>query len=108
MHSFKLLFWLFQVLGTPGLNLLSPLSNISDSTHATLPVHLMVAPEICDNGIDDDGDGYIDLFDPDCPCSTDAYQAYCPIDCEYLPDTFPAVSLSLKWQTEIIVNQDHE
>ena len=104
MHSFKLLFWLFQVLGTPGLNSLYPTTNNPDSIRATL----LVAPEICDNGIDDDGDGYIDLFDPDCPCSTDAYQAYCPIDCEYLPDTFPAVSLSLKWQTEIIVNQDHE
>ena len=28
------------------------------------------AQEICDNGIDDDGDGLIDLNDPDCPCST--------------------------------------
>ena len=30
--------------------------------------------EICNNGIDDDGDGYIDSFDPDCP-------AYAPFDC---------------------------
>ena len=65
------------------------------------------APEICDNGIDDDGDGFIDLFDSDCPCSLQAYQAYCPVDCEYLPDTFPDITLSLKWQSEIIVNQDH-
>ena len=28
------------------------------------------AQEICNNGIDDDGDGLIDLNDPDCPCST--------------------------------------
>ena len=27
--------------------------------------------EICDNGFDDDGDGYVDCFDPDCPCTTD-------------------------------------
>ena len=25
--------------------------------------------EICDNGIDDDNDGLIDAFDPDCPCN---------------------------------------
>jgi hypothetical protein len=25
--------------------------------------------EICNNGIDDDGDGLIDLNDPDCDCS---------------------------------------
>lgn len=30
----------------------------------------MAQTEICDNGIDDDGDGLIDLNDPDCPCST--------------------------------------
>lgn len=27
------------------------------------------APEICDNGLDDDSDGLIDLNDPDCNCS---------------------------------------
>ena len=29
---------------------------------------LLYAPEICNNGIDDDGDGLIDLYDPDCFC----------------------------------------
>jgi len=28
------------------------------------------AQEICNNGIDDDADGLVDLNDPDCPCST--------------------------------------
>ena len=32
-----------------------------------LPV---VGQEICDNGIDDDGDGLVDLNDPDCQCNT--------------------------------------
>src|SRR5581483_9510055 len=27
-----------------------------------------IAQEICDNGIDDDSDGLIDLYDPDCQC----------------------------------------
>ncbi len=31
--------------------------------------------EICDNGIDDDKDGYADSFDPDCP-------DYAPFDCD--------------------------
>lgn len=66
-----------------------------------------LAPEICDNGIDDDLDGFVDQFDTDCPCSLTAYQAYCAIDCEYLPDSFPDIQLSLKWRSEIIVNEDH-
>ncbi len=35
-----------------------------------LPSVLWAQTEICNNGIDDDGDGLIDLNDPDCPCST--------------------------------------
>lgn len=34
------------------------------------PALLSAQTEICNNGIDDDGDGLIDLNDPDCPCST--------------------------------------
>ncbi|MFT3886204.1 MAG: gliding motility-associated C-terminal domain-containing protein [Flavobacteriales bacterium] len=34
-----------------------------------MPV-LSRAQEVCNNGIDDDNDGLIDLNDPDCPCST--------------------------------------
>ncbi len=31
--------------------------------------------EICDNGIDDDGDGMVDIYDPDCECTgVDTYQ----------------------------------
>ncbi len=33
------------------------------------PYHFeCIDQEICDNGIDDDGDGQIDVFDPDCEC----------------------------------------
>jgi gliding motility-associated-like protein len=31
---------------------------------------MLCAQEICNNGLDDDNDGLIDLNDPDCPCST--------------------------------------
>ena len=42
--------------------------------------------EICDNELDDDGDGLIDGFDPDCPCSnTDTYYGNCTPACEYTP-----------------------
>lgn len=27
--------------------------------------------EVCDNGLDDDNDGYVDCYDDDCPCNTD-------------------------------------
>lgn len=42
---------------------------------AVLPLALLFplalfGQEVCTNGIDDDGDGLIDLNDPDCPCST--------------------------------------
>ena len=30
--------------------------------------HSQISIEICDNALDDDGDGYIDLNDPDCDC----------------------------------------
>ncbi len=44
--------------------------------------------EICDNGIDDDDDGLIDCYDPDC-CNdaicNDFYYDDCPVDCEFTP-----------------------
>ena len=35
-------------------------------------VSTLFAQEICDNGIDDDGDGLVDLNDPDCQCHWEA------------------------------------
>ncbi|MEQ1747471.1 MAG: M43 family zinc metalloprotease, partial [Saprospiraceae bacterium] len=59
--------------------------------------------EICNNGLDDDGNGLTDLFDPDCPCNNAAYQAYCPVACEYVPDSFPIISMRVKWVSEIVM-----
>jgi hypothetical protein len=53
--------------------------------------------EICDNEVDDDNDGLIDAFDPDCPCSDDLFQAQCIPDCEFLPDSFSSFGMKLKW-----------
>jgi len=42
--------------------------------------------EICDNGIDDDGDNLVDEFDPDCPCAnTEFFFGDCTPTCEYVP-----------------------
>ena len=60
--------------------------------------------EVCDNGIDDDDDGYVDYFDPDCACEDILYQAVCPISCEYIPDSFPPIELTLKWSSEPVSN----
>lgn len=35
----------------------------------TAPVYAQLLPEVCNNGIDDDGDGLIDLNDPECDCN---------------------------------------
>lgn len=60
--------------------------------------------EICDNQIDDDGDGYIDLYDPDCPCDDNAFQAQCPIECEYVPEDYPDFKMELAWESPPIGN----
>jgi len=60
--------------------------------------------EICNNQIDDDADQLVDLFDPDCPCTDSTYQAVCEIPCQYIPDSFPDLTLRLKWQSEVIGN----
>jgi len=36
---------------------------------AETPTHLVVIEEDCFNGIDDDGDGLVDVQDPDCLCA---------------------------------------
>ncbi len=58
--------------------------------------------EICGNGRDDDGDGLVDCYDPDCcgdAVCEDFYYADCPIDCEYtgVSGTF---ELELEWTTQ--------
>ena len=51
-------------------------NGIDDDGDGTIDNGCPTTPEICDNGIDDDGDGTIDNADTDCPttdCSTEAY-----------------------------------
>jgi gliding motility-associated-like protein len=61
-------------------------------------------PEICDNGIDDDGDGLIDCYDDDCCGSTACANFYyqpCPVDCQY-NGADSDFSLRTKWQSQAI------
>lgn len=51
--------------------------------------------ENCSNGVDDDGDGFIDCFDTDCASNsicTDFYVGN-DKDCQAVPDDFPAFAL---------------
>jgi hypothetical protein len=42
--------------------------------------------EICDNNLDDDGDGLVDEYDSDCPCAdTEFFFGDCTPSCEYIP-----------------------
>ena len=53
--------------------------------------------EICDNGIDDDGDGFVDCFDNQCINATNCNDDYIQGDpnCEVLPSTSPTFSVKL-------------
>jgi hypothetical protein len=55
--------------------------------------------EDCTNGIDDDGDGLIDCFDPECGCTgpcTSHYYNTCPTSCFYHPPC-DQVQLGIDW-----------
>jgi len=57
--------------------------------------------ELCDNGLDDDGDGLIDCYDPDC-CATEFcennYYNECPIDCDYEPNS-TSILMEVEWES---------
>ncbi|UII25929.1 hypothetical protein LVD15_21910 [Fulvivirga maritima] len=60
------------------------------------------AQEVCNNGIDDDGDGFIDCYDPDCSESEDCNGFYFGNDatCEYKPDNFADFTMELDFQSD--------
>jgi len=59
------------------------------------------AQEICNDGIDNDGDGFVDCFDSDCSDNADCAGFYLGNDasCEAEPNAFPVFSLSLGYQS---------
>ena len=55
------------------------------------------AQEICDDGIDNDGDGFIDCFDPDCAgyAVCDGFYIGNDVSCSAEPSEFPRFSMTL-------------
>ncbi len=57
----------------------------SDVSIDDVVISTSTTQEVCNNGIDDDLDGLVDGFDPDCPCDEGLYYGNCPSDCDYIP-----------------------
>ncbi len=59
----------------------------------------LYAQEICNNGVDDDNDGFIDCFDNQCASNTLCNGSYIGNDalCEAKPSQFPAFRMTLDW-----------
>jgi large repetitive protein len=59
----------------------------------------VMAQEICNNGKDDDGDGFIDCFDSDCSANSLCDGNYFGNDifCQAKPTAFPKFSMKLLW-----------
>src|SRR5687767_13566071 len=57
--------------------------------------------EICNNDIDDDGDGFIDCFDNNCAVSTFCKGFYLGDDalCEAIPPAFPQFTMALDFSS---------
>lgn len=53
--------------------------------------------EVCADGLDNDNNGLVDLFDPDCPCNQTAYQAQCETNCNIESVNF---KIKEKWRVE--------
>ena len=60
--------------------------------------------KLVNNGIDDDNDGFIDLYDDDCSCNELAFQAQCKLECELIPDSFPPIKMKMKWQSDVLTS----
>ena len=88
-QSYKLLLFTFLLAGYTGL-----------------------AQELCNNGVDDDSDGLVDLRDPDCQChfavtnnllqngSFELYD-YCPLNYTYIADS----KIATYWQYGSLMNE---
>jgi len=80
--------------------------HISNDTCLLISCHAvsyrLLSTEVCDNGLDDDGDGFVDGFDTDCPCIDSVYYSVCPASCAYIPSSFPDLEMMLKWKSDVI------
>ena len=73
-----------------------PLTNYASASTTVMveenPICENPCIEICDNGVDDDGDDYVDCYDPECPCNVD--------DC-YVTDLDQNFATRLAWQSDV-------
>ncbi len=63
------------------------------------------AQEICNNGLDDDNDGYVDCFDPDCSgnffCASQFFGGPVPA-CQTSPPPAPPFTMTQLWATDSV------
>ncbi len=87
---------------TSTVTLSTPASTISSLNLITAQSCIGPCTEICDNGIDDDGDGLIDCFDPDC-CSDETCLTYyyneCDLDCFFSVSATTDIELEIEWES---------
>jgi hypothetical protein len=62
-----------------------------------------VISEICDNGKDDDLDGFVDGYDNNCECNNEYFNGGCITNCEFIDSIYP-VKMRQKWSTDILHN----
>ena len=56
--------------------------------------------EICDDGIDNDLDGYIDYYDENCECDENLFNAQCESEC--VNTLFQPIAMRLKWKSDFL------
>lgn len=85
------------------LSLLFLFPTSSDAQKDPSPPRAKGAVEICNNGIDDDGDGLIDCYDQDCTCAPGTcdnfYYTTCNADCFFQPPC-DKIQLGVQWISE--------
>ena len=75
-----------RLTGGVGIDGIPNVAGSGQTIGSSQDVNISVCLEICNNGIDDDGDGLVDEFDPDCPCTTsDFFFGDCTPTCDYVP-----------------------
>lgn len=58
--------------------------------------------EVCNDGIDNDQDGFVDYYDEDCPCDDELFNAQCEQVCQIVSDPIDSIRMKLIWASETI------
>ena len=90
----------FPTIGTYQVQLWA--SNGFCEKYSVLEIIHVGCTEVCDNGYDDDSDGLVDCFDPDCYCEggcEDYYFNPCYNFCQETEILLPQIEADLDWMT---------